>query len=110
MRQWHPANYQKPSDAVKNAGLTRGDISDVVISHIHWDHADGYDLFPRAKVWIQKDELEYYTGEAWQGHRRTATDPDDIVGLVKLNIDGRLNLVHGDAQEILPGITCYIGG
>lgn len=110
MRQWHPAEYQKPSDAIRNAGLAADDITDIVISHIHWDHADGFDLFPKAKIWIQKDELEYYAGEAWQGHRRTAADPEDILGLVKLNIEGRVNLVHGDAQEILPGINCYIGG
>ncbi|HEY2014040.1 MAG TPA: N-acyl homoserine lactonase family protein [Bryobacteraceae bacterium] len=110
MRQWHPADYQKPSDALKNAGLTPDDITDVIISHIHWDHADGFDLFPKAKIWIQKDELEYYAGEAWQGHRRTAADPDDLLGLIKLNIEGRVNLVHGDAQEVLPAITCYIGG
>src|SRR5205085_11941139 len=28
----------------------------------------------------------------------------------KLNLAGKLTLVNGDAQEILPGITCYTGG
>ncbi|MBZ5602690.1 MAG: N-acyl homoserine lactonase family protein [Acidobacteriia bacterium] len=111
MRQWHPADYQKPSEALKNAGLKPEDITDVVISHIHWDHADGFDLFPNAKIWIQREELEYYAGEAWQGgKKRTAADPDDILGLVKLNTQGKVNLVHGDAQEILPGIVAYTGG
>ena len=31
---------------------------------MHWDHADGVDLFPKARVWIQKDEFNYYTREA----------------------------------------------
>ncbi len=111
IRQWHPADYQKPSDALKNAGLKPEDITDVIISHIHWDHADGFDLFPNAKIWIQREELEYYAGEAWQGgKRRTAADPDDLLGLVKLNTQGKVNLVHGDAQEILPGIAAYTGG
>jgi glyoxylase-like metal-dependent hydrolase (beta-lactamase superfamily II) len=110
MRQWHPVDYEKPSLALQRAGLKPEDITDVVISHIHWDHADGFDLFPRAKIWIQKEELEYYAGEAWQGHRRTAADPDDILGLVKANTEGKVGLVKGDAQEIFPGVTCYIGG
>jgi len=110
MRQWHPADYKKPSVALQRAGLQPEDITDVIISHIHWDHADGFDLFPKAKIWIQKEELEYYAGQAWQGHRRTAADPDDILGLVKMNIEGKVSLVNGDAQEIFPGITCYIGG
>lgn len=110
MRQWRPADYEKPSLALPRAGLRPEDITDIIISHIHWDHADGFDLFPKAKIWIQKEELEYYAGEAWQGHRRTAADPDDILGLVKANTEGKVGLVNGDGQEIFPGITCYIGG
>jgi glyoxylase-like metal-dependent hydrolase (beta-lactamase superfamily II) len=110
MKQWHPADYEKPSVAIERAGIKADDVTDVIISHIHWDHADGFDLFPKAKIWIQKDEIEYYAGEAWNGKTRTAADPDDIVGLVKLNTQGRVAMVNGDAQEIFPGITCYIGG
>ena len=69
MKQWHPSDYIKPSEAISKLGLKPEDITDVIISHIHWDHADGFDLFPKAKIWIQKDEIEYYAGEAWQGHR-----------------------------------------
>ncbi len=110
MRQWHPADYETPSSAVQRAGVKPEDVTDIIISHIHWDHADGFDLFPAARIWIQKEELEYYAGEAWQGHRRTAADAEDILGLIRLNIDGKVNLVHGDAQEILPGIVCNTGG
>ncbi len=110
MKQWKPADYEKPSVAIERAGLKADDVTDIIITHIHWDHADGFDLFPKAKIWIQKDELEYYAGEAWNGKKRTAADPDDIIGLVKLNTQGRVGLVNGDAQEIIPGITCYIGG
>jgi hypothetical protein len=31
---------------------------------MHWDHADGMDLFPDAKIRLPKDELEYYVGLA----------------------------------------------
>jgi glyoxylase-like metal-dependent hydrolase (beta-lactamase superfamily II) len=110
MTQWHPADYEKPSVAIQRAGIKAEDVTDVIISHIHWDHADGFDLFPNAKIWIQKDELEYYAGQAWQGQKRTAADPEDILGLVKLNTEGKVNLVAGDAQEIFPGIVCYTGG
>ncbi len=110
MKQWKPADYEKPSVAIERAGLKADNVTDIIITHIHWDHADGFDLFPKAKIWIQKDELEYYAGEAWNGKKRTAADPDDLLGLVKLNTQGRVGLVNGDAQEIIPGITCYIGG
>ena len=48
------------------AGVKPEDITDVIITHMHWDHADGMDLFPKARIWLQKDELQYYAGEAWQ--------------------------------------------
>src|SRR3989442_10882412 len=56
-RQWHVTDFAKPSDAVKRAGVAPDDITDVIVSHMHWDHADGMDLFPKARVWIQKEEL-----------------------------------------------------
>ena len=39
---------------------------------MHWDHADGMDLFPRARIWLQKDEYTYYTGEACKARVPTA--------------------------------------
>ena len=83
----------------------------MIVSHLHWDHADGVDLFPKARTWIQKDELEYYAGTAWQSRgTHGGIDAEDVLALVKLNTEGRVGLVNGDAQEILPGISCYIGG
>jgi glyoxylase-like metal-dependent hydrolase (beta-lactamase superfamily II) len=108
---WKVADFQKPSDALLHAGLKPEEITDIIITHMHWDHADGFDLFPKARIWIQRDEYTYYTGEAWQ-HARThgGIDPDDVQAIVKSNIEGNVSFVEGDAQEILPGITCYIGG
>lgn len=111
-KQWPGiADYVKPSEAIAPLGLKPEDITDVIISHMHWDHADGMDLFPKAKIWLQKDELEYYAGTAWQSRRtHGGIDPDDVLAAVKLNLAGRVGLVNGDAQEIFPGITCYTGG
>ena len=110
-RQWHVTDFVRPDEAVKRAGVNPEDVTDVIITHMHWDHADGMDLFPKARVWVQKEELEYYAGEAWQSRRtHGGIDPDDVLAAVKLNIGGRMTLVNGDAQEILPGISCYTGG
>ncbi len=111
MKQWKPVDFVKPSEAIARMGLRPEDVTDLIISHAHWDHAGGVDLFPKARTWIQKDELEYYAGSAWRSARtHGGIDPEDILALVKLNTDGRVGLVDGDAQEILPGITCYTGG
>lgn len=110
-KAWKVKDFVKPSKAVARLGVKPEDITDVIITHMHWDHADGMDLFPHARVWMQKDEYTYYTGEAWQ-HKNThgGIDKDDVLAAVKLNLEGRLTFVNGDNQKILPGITGYIGG
>jgi glyoxylase-like metal-dependent hydrolase (beta-lactamase superfamily II) len=70
----------------------------------------GIDLFPKAKVWIQKDEYRYYTMEAWQpGGRHGGIDPEDVKQLLQLNTERRVNLVDGDNVQIFPGIRAYTG-
>jgi glyoxylase-like metal-dependent hydrolase (beta-lactamase superfamily II) len=110
-KQWKVTDFIKPSAAVRRAGVTPEEITDVIVTHMHWDHADGIDLFPNARIWLQKEEMEYYAGTAWQSRRtHGGIDPDDVLAAVKLNTQGKVGLVNGDAQEILPGVTCYTGG
>jgi glyoxylase-like metal-dependent hydrolase (beta-lactamase superfamily II) len=105
------ADYTRPDQALKRLGITPEEVTDVVVTHMHWDHADGVDLFPKAQVWIQKDEFDYYTRTARQpGGDRTGLVPDFVLALVKLNNLGRVRLVDGDAKEIIPGVTVYTGG
>jgi glyoxylase-like metal-dependent hydrolase (beta-lactamase superfamily II) len=107
---WTVKNYLRPEEAVRLAGVNPEQVTDVVISHAHWDHMGGIDLFPKAIVWIQKDEFLYYTGPAWQpAGDHGGIDPDDVQQLVRLNTEGRLRLVNGDNIELFPGIRAYTG-
>jgi glyoxylase-like metal-dependent hydrolase (beta-lactamase superfamily II) len=104
-------NFIKPSDTLVKVGLSANDITDVIVSHMHWDHADGIDLFPNAKIWIQKEEYDYYTGAAWQpGGKHGGIEPDDVLTLVRLNTQQKVNLIDGDDREIIDGIRVYTGG
>jgi len=104
-------NFIKPSDTLVKVGLSANDITDVIVSHMHWDHADGIDLFPNAKIWIQKAEYDYYTGAAWQpGGKHGGIEPDDVLTLVRLNTQQKVNLIDGDDREIIDGIRVYTGG
>ena len=111
LKDFPSTDYIRPDEAVKLAGVQPEEITDVVISHAHWDHLGGIDLFPKAVVWIQKEEFRYYTGEAWQsGGNHGGIDPEDVQQLAKLNTAGRLHFVDGDDVEIFPGIRAYTGG
>jgi glyoxylase-like metal-dependent hydrolase (beta-lactamase superfamily II) len=41
-------DYMRPDEAVKLAGVKPEEITDIVVSHAHWDHMGGIDLFPKA--------------------------------------------------------------
>jgi glyoxylase-like metal-dependent hydrolase (beta-lactamase superfamily II) len=110
-KDWKVKDYVRPDKVLTTFGVKPEDVTDVIITHMHWDHVDGADLFPKARIWIQQDEYTYYTGQAWQGEStHGGIDPDDVLMMVKKNVDGKVGLVAGDAQQIIPGISCYIGG
>ena len=109
--QFKVSDFLSPDEAVRQAGVDPARVTDVVISHAHWDHMGGIDLFPNATIWIQKGEYGYYTGSAWQeGGLHGGIDPEDVMNLVRLNVDGRVRLIDGDDAEIMPGIRLYTGG
>jgi glyoxylase-like metal-dependent hydrolase (beta-lactamase superfamily II) len=110
-RQFTVKDYIKPSDALAPLGLKPEQVTDLFLSHMHWDHAGGIDLFPSARVWIQKDEYDYYTGEAWQSRTtHGGIDRDDVLELVKRNIDGKVSFVRGDDDTTISGVLFGVGG
>lgn len=110
-KQFTVRDFVLPSDAIAPLGLKAGDVTDIFLTHMHWDHAGGLDLFPNARVWIQKDEYDYYTGEAWQSRNtHGGIDADDVLEIVKRNTQGRVSIVRGDDETTLSGITFGIGG
>jgi N-acyl homoserine lactone hydrolase len=40
-------------------GLAPSDVTHLVLSHLHWDHAGGLVYFPDAKAYVQRLELEF---------------------------------------------------
>jgi glyoxylase-like metal-dependent hydrolase (beta-lactamase superfamily II) len=110
LTQWKPSEFTRPSDALQaGLGIQPAQVTDIIVTHVHWDHLDGADLFPRAKVWIQREEYDYYVGQGGKPLNRTI-DPDDAQMLAAIATAGRLQLVDGDDREVLPGLRVYTGG
>ena len=109
VQRWKPVDFVKPSDAVARVGVKPEDVTDIIVSHIHWDHADGLDLFPNARIWIQKAEYQHHVGATGEQLDR-AIDPDDATMLAAIAAKGRVHQVDGDSVQIIPGITVFTGG
>lgn len=103
-------DFIKPDSALSAMNLKPEAITDIIITHPHYDHIGGIELFPSAQLWMQKDDYEYFVGDAWQkGNFNEGLNKQDVKTLVARNLEGKLNLVKGDSAEILPGIRAFIG-
>ena len=109
MSRWKPADYIKPSEALLSIGISPDSITDIIVTHVHWDHMDGVDLFPRARVWIQREEFEHHISANGRVLDR-AVDSLDAAMMASVASDGRVRLVDGDGREIMAGITVLTGG
>jgi glyoxylase-like metal-dependent hydrolase (beta-lactamase superfamily II) len=110
-KQFNIKDFILPSEAIAPLGIKPEQVTDIFLSHMHWDHAGGIDLFPAARVWVQKEEYEYYTGVAWESRgTHGGIDPDDVVEIVRRNTQGRVTLVRGDDEVSISGIGFHIGG
>lgn len=97
--------------ALKPHGVTPEDITDVILTHLHFDHAGGATVkngdklepaFPNAKYYVQKDHL------AWA---RNPSEKDQASFLPEnyepIASEGMLEIIDGEG-EILPGISSIL--
>ena len=109
-KEMRPSFYIRPDSVLMELNIKPDEITDIILSHPHWDHVDGVPLFPKAHVWIQKEDYNYFVGQAWQKDGQSGGfNKRNVDTLVSLNIAGKLTLVDGDNQEIIPGIQVYTG-
>ncbi|MFC7619325.1 N-acyl homoserine lactonase family protein [Microlunatus sp. GCM10028923] len=78
--------------------LTPFDITDVLLTHLHWDHIANFTMFPNAQLWVGDRELDW-----------AARQPAGSVHLSDLHVQeilrrscdvGRIRADH----DVLPGI------
>lgn len=102
----------RPVDTgLKAIGIDPATVSDVIISHMHYDHCGNRDMFPKARYHVQDKEMAYCTGRCMcHGFIRHAFDVEDVTAMVARLYDGRVVFHDGD-DEIVPGLTVHrVGG
>jgi len=105
-------NIVRPVETgLRELGVDPASIDDIIISHMHFDHAGNRDLFPNARYHVQDREMAYCTGRCMcHGYLNHSFDVDDVTGMVRKLYDGRLRFHDGDS-EIEPGLTVHrLGG
>lgn len=101
---WRGDPRQGVVNGLAAIGLKPADIGTVVLTHLHYDHCGNADLFPQAKLVLQRRELAH----AAAPYYNLFYYRPDIARFVSDFYD-QLVMLEGDT-EILSGIHCFFTG
>ena len=100
-----------PREGLAMVGVDAAAVENVIVTHLHWDHAGTLDHFPKARFHIQDREMAVATGRCMcYPTLRAPYTADHVCTLVRRVFEGRVAFHDGD-DEIAPGITVHhLGG
>jgi len=104
-------DWSPPTTVLAEVGLTPADVTDVIITHAHFDHMGNIEDFPNAIFHIQEREFTQWLWaltlpRQFQWLQR-ALNPDDVVAAASLAAQGRLRFLNGDVEDVFPGIDVH---
>ena len=110
-RQRRRQFLRSPAEGLALLGVDAASVGEVVLTHLHYDHAGNLALFPAARFHLQDREMAFATGRYMsQAFFSQAYDLDDILDTVRL-VHGRRVLFHDGDGTVVPGVTVHrIGG
>ena len=102
---------REPRECLAMVDVDPASVKDIVITHLHFDHAGTIDHFPNATFHLQEAEMAYATGRYMCHPQVThAYSPEIVCNMVRAVFRGRVMFHDGDA-EVAPNITVHrVGG
>ena len=96
------------NDGLRAAGIDHLLVEDVILTHLHYDHAGSLGTFPNAKFHVQDAEMAFATGRHVCGREvRAPFDGEPVAQLVrKLYADHVV--FHAGDEDFAPGIRLCI--
>jgi glyoxylase-like metal-dependent hydrolase (beta-lactamase superfamily II) len=99
-----------PADAVLGLGVDPAGVTQLIVSHAHYDHIGNLHRFPAAEVVVARREYEFFTGPyAGRVQFAHSCEPAELDLLAKIGAEGRLRLVE-DTLDVAPGIELVVVG
>lgn len=90
---------------LRDAGIDHLLVENVILTHLHYDHAGSLNLFPNAKFHVQDAEMASATGRAMCDHDiRAPFDGEPVAQLVRRLYADQVVFHDGD-EDFAPGIS-----
>ena len=98
-------------DGLRAIGIDPATVEDVIVTHMHYDHAGNRNLFPRARYHLQDREMHYCTGRCMCHPALSHPfEVADVASMVHRVFEGRVRFHDGDSQ-LAPGLSVHrVGG
>lgn len=102
---------QTPVEALKALGIATTEIDDVILTHLHYDHAGTLNDFAGCRFHVQDTEMAGATGRCMcHAHMRQPYDVENIVDMLRLVYAGRVAF-HDQDVELTDGLSLHrVGG
>lgn len=101
---------RNPVDMLASVGVRAEDVQDIVITHLHYDHAGNLGAFPNARFHLQDREMSYATGRCMcHAALRHAFDVENVVDAVRLVYRDQVVFHDGD-YALAPGVHVHLVG
>jgi glyoxylase-like metal-dependent hydrolase (beta-lactamase superfamily II) len=85
-----------PVAALRQLGIEPADVSQLILTHAHYDHIGNVDSFPAAELVMSAREFEFWTGPlASRPLFAASAEAADIDALIRARAAGRLRLLPG---------------
>lgn len=100
-----------PVAALAPFGLQPEHVTDIIVTHLHYDHAGGLHLFPHARLHMQTAEMAYATGPCMcHDTLRMPFTAGHVCEAIKRLYSGKVTFYNGEA-EVADGVSVHcIGG
>ena len=90
---------RRAPEALAMVGVDVAAIDDVILTHLHYDHAGGIDLFGHSRFHVQDREMAFATGRHMTtADQRQAYTAGHVARLVEAVHDDRVVFHDGDAE------------
>jgi glyoxylase-like metal-dependent hydrolase (beta-lactamase superfamily II) len=105
-RKW----LRSPIAALARIGIEAAEVKDVVLSHMHWDHAGHWTEFPKARFHLQDTEMAFCTGRCMCHEPLRRFFEVEQVNMAVRHVFAERVKFHDGTAEIAPGITVHLVG